>query len=125
MFNPQENTGRLFHCLLQIKMFHFQTLGDSKHRAYGELYDQLNGFIDEFLETYMGKYGRLPLTQDLSIQITDITKMDEEGYIDELVNYFISYSDQLDSKLDSDLLNMRDEILGHVNHIKYLLKLQY
>jgi hypothetical protein len=31
----------------------------------------------------------------------------------------------LDSKYDSDLLNIRDEILGETNKLKYLLTLKY
>ena len=42
-----------------------------------------------------------------------------------VVNYLISLSDVFDPRLDSDLLNMRDELMGLVNHTKYLLTLKF
>jgi hypothetical protein len=34
-------------------------------------------------------------------------------------------TEQLDPKYDSDLLNIRDEILGDINQTKYRLTLKY
>ena len=33
--------------------------------------------------------------------------------------------DQLDSRYDTDLLNLRDEMLADINQLKYLLTLKY
>ena len=41
----------------QFRMLHWQTKSYAKHNAYGGIYESLDGLIDEFIETYMGKYG--------------------------------------------------------------------
>ncbi len=49
---------------------------------------------------------------------------DIEG-VDGIVEFLVSFSEQLDPKYDTDLLNIRDEMLGLINKSKFLLKLKY
>ena len=37
----------------QFRFLHWQTFGDAKHRAYGELYDSIGDHIDTFTEAMM------------------------------------------------------------------------
>ncbi len=118
-------TLALFQYIQQLKFLHWQTFGDAKHRTYGSLYDSLSDQLDDFIETMMGKYGRPEFPETFTIEMTNINSIDEEGFINEFVDYLISMSDILDSRMDSDLLNMRDEMLGKINQSKYLLTLKY
>lgn len=110
---------------VQLKFIHWQTYGDAKHRTYGALYDSLGEHIDTFVEVMMGKMGRPSFPQNFTLEFTNLEQLDEEEYIDSIAEYLISLSDELDPRRDSDLLNIRDEMLGHINQSKYLLTLKF
>jgi hypothetical protein len=109
----------------QVKIFHWQTYGYSEHESFGELYDSLSGHIDEFVEVFMGKYGRIVAKDSFVLTLQNYKSISPL----ESMNNFISFlsSDlpsQLDPAKDTDLLNIRDEILGSVNKTKYLITLK-
>lgn len=109
----------------QFRFLHWQTYGDAKHRAYGETYEQLGEFLDEFAEITMGKYGRYEFDAEFSIMFQDISKLTLQNFLDGITEFLVGLSDQLDSRYDTDLLNLRDEILGMTNKLKYLLTLKH
>lgn len=109
----------------QFKVLHWQTQAYSKHNAYGFIYDKFNDLTDEFMETYMGKYGRIALEGDNdAIILNNIGEMKIDEFLETLTNFLLSFNNQLDNHKDSDLLNLRDEMLGAVNKLKYLLTLK-
>lgn len=121
----EEITGHLLKCLNQIRILHWQTTGDARHRALGELYEALDGQIDTFVETLIGKTQRPKFTSGLTLQIQDLSMVGIDEYLIQLGDYLISLTDLLDPRKDSDLLNMRDTMLGEVNHTRYLLTLKF
>ena len=54
----------------QVKILHWQTTSYSEHKSLGDLYDGLSGHIDQFVEVFMGKYGRIvsPSTFNLILE---------------------------------------------------------
>jgi len=109
----------------QFRFLHWQTTFDAKHQAYGNVYETLDGFIDEFAEAMMGKYGRPEFPSEFSIMFQDINALSMQNFIDGICGFLISMTDGLDSRTDSDLLNLRDEMLATINKLKYLLTLKY
>jgi hypothetical protein len=109
----------------QFRFLHWQTTFDAKHKAYGKTYDKLGDFIDEFVEGMMGKYGRPEFPAEFMIAFQDINEISLQKFIDGSCEFLIGMSDQLDPKMDSDLLNLRDEMLLQLNKLKYLLTLKY
>lgn len=105
----------------QLRIWHWQTKMYSRHQAYGATYNALGELIDSFMETYMGKYGRVEAPP--SIPLENMSN-DVEPKINEYIESLIALSDELDPRADSDLLNIRDEILGLMNKLKYLLTLK-
>ena len=105
----------------QLKYYHWQTDSYSKHKALGKAYDTLIGLVDDFVEILLGKYGKE--LSPISINIKTESELDYNSAIEEISNY-LSYelSNILDEK-DTDLLNIRDEMLAIVNKTKYLLTL--
>lgn len=116
---------KLVQVQLQFKFLHWQTYGDAKHRLYGEIYDKLGELIDEFTETMMGKYGRPEFDSEFGIMFQDISALNMQNFIDGITEFFVGMTDQLDSRYDTDLLNIRDEMLGLINKSKFLLTLKY
>jgi len=109
----------------QFRFLHWQTMGDAKHRAYGGIYDSLGDNIDKFTEIMMGKQGRPEFESEFSIMFQDISSLSVQNFIDGITEFLVGITDQLDSKYDTDLLNIRDEMLGDINQLKYLLTLKY
>jgi len=103
---------------------HWQTTGDAKHRAYGKAYDKLGGFIDDFVEAMMGKYGRPEFESEFSLMFQDLSSLSIQNFLDGITDFLVSFTEQLDPKYDTDLLNLRDEMLAAINKLKYLLTLK-
>jgi hypothetical protein len=115
---------KLIQIQTQFKFMHWQTMGDAKHRAYGEIYDTLGDLIDSFVESMMGKYGRPEFESEFSIMFQDLKSLSVQNFIDGITEFLVSMTEQLDTKYDTDLLNLRDEMLASVNKLKYLLTLK-
>ena len=121
----EELTLKLLQIQLQFKFLHWQTFGDAKHRAYGGIYDSLGELIDKFTEAMMGKYGRPEFDGEFSIMFQDIKSLSVQNFMDGITEFLVGMSDHLDSRYDSDLLNLRDEMLADINQLKYRLTLKY
>lgn len=107
----------------QIKFFHWQTKILGKHLALDKTFEAIIDIIDEFTETAMGKYGRIDVA-GLSYTFTNVSDENVISVVDGAVDMCINLTDSLDSKIDTDLLNLRDELLGKLNKTKYLLTLK-
>jgi len=121
----EELTLKLVQIQLQFKFLHWQTFGDAKHKTYGKIYDSLGDNIDKFVEAMMGKYGRVEFDPEFSIMFQDIKSLSVQSFLDGITEFLVGMSDHLDSRYDTDLLNIRDEILGDINQTKYRLTLKY
>jgi hypothetical protein len=121
----EEITLKLVQIQLQFKFLHWQTFGDAKHKAYGEIYDSMGDNIDRLVESMMGKYGRIQFDSEFSIMFQDISVLSVQNFMDGITEFLVGMTEQLDPKYDSDLLNIRDEILGDINQTKYRLTLKY
>jgi hypothetical protein len=121
----EELTLKLVQIQLQFKFLHWQTFGDAKHKAYGKIYDSLGDIIDKFVEAMMGKYGRVEFDPEFSIMFQDIKSLSVQNFMDGITEFLVGMSDHLDSRYDSDLLNLRDEMLADINQLKYRLTLKY
>jgi len=122
--------------LSQIKIFHWQTWGYAEHTALGSYYDAMSGFIDSFVESYQGQYGREYIgglgRSDL-IGLTDI--INHLDNTPDKVNTYVTNclvwlkelrtSFQNKSNFDSSALqNILDEMIGETQKLSYLLTLK-
>jgi hypothetical protein len=104
----------------QLRILHWQTKSYARHQAFGNTYAALGDLIDSFVEAYMGKYGRVKVSNPVELRNID---NDVDLLIEEYVEFLGSITEQLEPA-DTDLLNIRDEILGLMNKLKYLLTLK-
>jgi DNA-binding ferritin-like protein len=121
----KEITAKFFEILLMIKLFHWKTHSYATHKATDELYTKFNGNMDTFIEVLLGKTGsRIDLMNIKSIPLVDLNDTNQlaqkiitfKDYLVELTNNPV-----LSSMSNTDLLNIRDEILGDMNQFLYLL----
>ena len=108
---------------VQFRFMHWQTTSFSQHKAYGEIYESLDGNIDEFVEACMGKHGRPKYTGGYTIDGEDLEEIELGALLTQVVEFFVSFNEIYDREMDSDLLNLRDEMLHEVNKLRYLLTL--
>jgi DNA-binding ferritin-like protein len=104
----------------QLRIFHWQTESYAQHKAFGKAYEEFDDLIDTFVEAYIGKYGKVKAKLTYNIELDNLTD-NYMTYIDDYITYLISLNNELDSSKDSDLLNIRDEMLAVLNRLKYLL----
>lgn len=108
----------------QLRIFHWQTESYAQHKALGKAYESLDGLIDSFVETFMGKYGRLKSNEgNYTFELVNLDSGDITKVVNEFIEYLETYENELEEK-DTELLNIRDEIKGTCNTLKYLLTLK-
>lgn len=112
----------------QFKVYHWQTqkkMGSyAQHIAFGTAYDELSPLIDDFIEIYQGKRGVIKGRDGFTVNLQNLDD-NPEAFIDEFITYFSqNIPEALDSNADTDLLNLRDEMLAILNQTKYRLMMK-
>ena len=109
--------------LNMVKLYHWNTHSYAQHKATDDLYDKLGELVDQFVEVMQGKMfspNRIRIINEEIRAITphSKTKMTDRIllYIEQLQNFNHLFS----AKRDSDLLNIRDEMLAVLNQFLYL-----
>lgn len=105
----------------QLRLFHWQTPSYAQHKAFGKAYEEFDGLIDDFVEILIGKNGNPggKITYKLELESYDENYM---GFLNSCVSFFENMQSEF-NETDTDLLNLRDEMLGQINKLKYLLSL--
>ena len=115
-----------------IKIFHWQTKKYSQHVASDNLYQSLQNLIDQWVEVYQGKYDNLKIDEsDKNNFNISLRNMDLNDFVLHLKQFKSFLLDILPSSLgknremkNTDLLNIRDEMLAITNKTLYLLTLE-
>lgn len=105
----------------QIKLYHWQTKSFADHKATDDLTAALDTAIDTFVEVYMGKYGRPKVSK--SIKLHNFSSNMARQFVEKQTLYLLNILPRKLKKTDTDLLNIRDEILAELNKIRYLFTL--
>jgi hypothetical protein len=114
----------LLTILNQLKVYHWQTTSYAQHQALGGAYYALNGLIDQFIEVYMGKYGRIEAKGgSTTVDLFNTDQLPVDGFVNNAVEYIVALEIP-DKNADTDLMNIRDEMLAELNKLKYLLTLE-
>jgi DNA-binding ferritin-like protein len=122
--NLDSNINLFLGLQAQLRILHWQTKGIARHQALGMTYDTLDDLIDSFVEQAMGKYGRFTLTDETSvIKLSNLKDLKPEDMANTVVEALNQFTQQYE-ETDTDLLNIRDEMLGAINKLKYLLTLE-
>lgn len=107
----------------QIKVWHWQTESHAEHTAFGDTYNTLDGLIDEFIEVFQGKYARIKAKSGFLIKLKNYDG-NVVSFIDENIKYLVEIDTELEEGFNSELLNIRDEIVASLQKLKYLLTLK-
>ena len=123
----KEITMKFLEALNTVKLYHCKTRIYSTHKATDELYAKLNTNIDMFIEILLGKTeSRIDLSCCKTLHLNDLKTEDEmKKYIKNFKNYLLTLNDNKGMKLmaNTDLYNIRDEMLADLNQYLYLATL--
>lgn len=103
-----------------LKLYHWKTSSYPRHVSSGDLYDKVIGTTDTFMEVYFGKYGKGSISSmDCSADL--LSDSDMIPFLKEAVMFLndIVKNGYLKGT-DTDLLNIRDDLVGHINKTLYL-----
>lgn len=103
---------------MQSRNLHHNTTSYAEHKALGEFYREWDDLGDKFIETYMGKYGRIDgamlcstddnITPAMCIQAAHAYAMAAQSLVSG----------------DADLMNILADMIELCNHTSYLLTLK-
>lgn len=115
----EQTVLNFFTFILEIKLYHIY----ARHVASDALFNTLLGLLDTFVEVYMGRYDRLS-DDNLHLKI----KTPSDSQMKELIKNFTYFLKNDISKIlkesDTDLLNIRDEMLAILHKTLYLFTLE-
>ena len=124
-YTQQRIVTMFLQMLNTVKLYHWKTSSYAQHKATDELYGNLNTNIDTFVEVMLGKTGgRVNLTFVKTLPLLDYTNVaDFKREIAKYKQFLIDMNKDttLNITNNSDLLNIRDEILANLNQFTYLL----
>lgn len=110
---------------VQFKILHWQTKGYARHIAFGDIYDSLDELVDEYVEVAMGKWGRFNVDEKTNtIVYKNLSEVNMVEFLQDFKGKLYLITTELDQEKDTDLLNLKDEILAKINKLAYLLTLE-
>jgi hypothetical protein len=105
-----------------IRIYHWTTSIYNQHVVSGQLYEKLDELIDKFVETFLGKnkltFEPFAITVSSNTNIVSLLNRFKQFLITDLELALNS------GMKNTDLKNIRDEMLGEVNQSIFLLKLK-
>ena len=117
-YSPNGIVAALTEMLHAIKLHHWRTHDYSVHKATDNLHEALSEQVDSFVEKLLGsKRTRANLT---SLRMNAYNTLPA---LKRRVEYYKRYLRGLPASLGTDLLNIRDELLGSLNQFSYMLSL--
>jgi hypothetical protein len=112
-----------------IKIYHWSTLSYPTHKATDELHGKLSELVDSFIEIYIGHCARggaggagVPVFKFKSVAFCECKS---PAAFCKVLDDNIVHLEGLTQKLDgyTDLVNIRDEMVGALAQALYLLRL--
>jgi hypothetical protein len=69
---------------------HWQTKGYARHMAFGNIYDTLDGLIDQYVEISMGKFGRFSIDESSrNIEIYNLLDIEIVKFLQKIKEFLL------------------------------------
>lgn len=111
-----------FDLELNIQLYHWLTLSYARHVGSDKLFKNLLESIDKFIEVYIGIYGRPNIIKE-NIQIRRMSDDEIIVYLKKTIDFLNKNLLTYISKNNTDLLNIRDDLIAQINQAIYLFTL--
>lgn len=106
----------------QIRILHWQTKSYAEHKALGNLYEDLDGLIDNFVEVRSGQYGVSHAKNTFNLSLKNYDQCEPKQCMDMIINSLKEIYSSV-SENDTELKNILDEMISAVRKTRYLLEL--
>ncbi|NBO53683.1 MAG: hypothetical protein EBU84_03640 [Actinobacteria bacterium] len=101
-----------------VKLHHWRTHSYSVHKATDNLHEALSEQVDSFVEKLLGSsHARATLTHMPLHACNTLPELKRR------MEHYKRYLQGMPASLGTDLLNIRDELLGSLNQFSYMLTL--
>lgn len=110
----------LLHSQTQIHIFHLQTNSYAVHKALETYYKKIDNLLDNYIETFQGKYGILMNYIMYPINNSNKTEI-SISYLQNLQMILYETSQNKLGRNDGDIRNILDEISDLINKTLYKL----
>ena len=108
----------LTEMLHAVKLHHWRTHSYSVHKATDNLHEALSEQVDSFVEKLLGSQNtRATLTHMPLHSYNSLPELKRR------VEHYKRYLQGMPASMGTDLLNIRDELLGSLNQFSYMLSL--
>jgi hypothetical protein len=113
------------HLRDQIKLYHWQTRVYSRHIATDKIIEKLDEAIDSYVEVYSGKYGRSKVSgKNATITLHNLSEAGAVRLVGAAIKYLQGPLTKTLKATDTDLMNIRDEMIADLNQLLYLFTLK-
>jgi len=107
-----------------IKVYHWNTRSYPRHKATDDLVASIDKLTDSFVEVYIGKYGRdKALSDNMTLDLPGLDEQEVIKFLKEAIEWLTHKLPKILKPADTDLFNIRDELLAAVNQALYLFTL--
>ncbi len=126
---PSQTISTLLTFQTTLKLFHWDTARYAQHKASDQLHTDLSANIDSFVEKMLGKYpdhaatNRIIKRVQVAVRNPKLSLANMIQKVNKLKTFLIGMRFS-DTQANSDLLNIRDEMLAQLNQFLYLIKLR-
>lgn len=116
----------LLDVLNHVKIYHWQTKYYSRHKGSCELIKNMESLTDQIIETLQGsKNVRLILSNDYNkIILENQNDYSIINILQEFKKYLMDIFPRYLNSTDTDIINLRDELVGSINQTLYLFTLE-
>lgn len=113
-------TSFFFNLQITMKLYHWSTNFYAKHKASDDFMSKLLEITDKFVEVFIGRYKVKPIVSNITINQDFINDNNIKNLLKEARLELQNFNNLIN---DSELLNIRDELLAEVNKTLYLFRL--
>ena len=101
-----------------VKLHHWRTHSYSVHKATDNLHESLSEQVDSFVEKLLGSKNKRANLMQLRMRSFNTLPA-----LKHRIEFYKQYLKHMPASLGTDLLNIRDELLGSLNQFSYMLTL--
>jgi hypothetical protein len=112
--------NKLLSARTNIKFYHWSTSNYARHKATCDLVGKLDDLLDSIVEIYSATYGKPKPGTVGTIEYVVLTDATAVQYLNSFADFLVNDMPKYLSKKDTDIVNLRDELLGVVHQALYL-----
>jgi DNA-binding ferritin-like protein len=106
-----------------VRLFHWNTVAYKNHIASDKLYEDIDTYVDRFVEVYMAKHGRLAPATKIQLNLDILSDQQIVPYLKAVAAYLSNdtFFDMFSN--DPDLQTILSDIIEAINKAIYIMRM--